>query len=130
MGAVFGELGGGEIDGDFAVREGKTGVGKGKTDTLAGFRDGFIGHTDNIKGGEAVAGGSFDFNKMAVIALGNGGIYFCDHMLPRLTLFDKKLQPLNSENGRFCGFRLCSCDFHNIQKMEWIEASVIVCDLN
>ena len=53
MGAIFGELGRGEINCDFTIWKGEAGVDEGATDTLAGFVDGFGCHADDIKGGEA-----------------------------------------------------------------------------
>ena len=74
MGAVLGEFGGGKIDGDFAIREGETRVGDGRTDALAGFGDGFVGHTDEIKAGETAMHVTFNGDEAAGITVGNGGI--------------------------------------------------------
>ena len=79
MGTVFCELGGSEIDSDFLVGEGKVRIRDGGTDALAGFGDGFIGHTDDVEGGQTLSGVTFYFNDTAVIAIGDSGIYFCDH---------------------------------------------------
>lgn len=74
MGAVLGEFGGGEVNGDFAIGEDETRVGNGRTDALAGFGDGFVGHTDKIKAGEAAVHIALNGDKAAGITVGNGGI--------------------------------------------------------
>ena len=74
MGAVLGEFGGGEVNGDFAIGEGETRVGNGRTDALAGFGDGFVGHTDEIKAGETAMHITFNGDEAAGITVGNGGI--------------------------------------------------------
>ena len=74
MGAVLGEFGGGKIDGNFAIGEGETRVGDGRTDALAGFGDGFVGHADEIKAGEAAMHIALNGDKSTGITVGNGGI--------------------------------------------------------
>lgn len=73
------EFGWGEADSDFFSREIEVGAGDGGADAFAGFSDGFTGHADDIETGKAICGGAFDFDEVAVIAIGDGGIYFCDH---------------------------------------------------
>ena len=79
VGAILGELGGGKADGDFAVGKDEAGVGKGGADTLAGLGDGFVGHADEVKSGEAAVCVALDGDKAAFIAVGNGGKNFCNH---------------------------------------------------
>ena len=74
MSAIFSEFGGGEVDGDFAIGEGETRVGDGRTDAFASFGDGFVGHTDEIKAGEAAVHITFNGDEAAGITVGNGGI--------------------------------------------------------
>ena len=74
MSAVLGEFGGSKVNGDFAIGEGETRVGDGRTDALAGFGDGFVGHTDEIEAGEAAVHITFNGDKAAGVAVGNGGI--------------------------------------------------------
>lgn len=79
MGAVFGEFGGGEIDGEFAIGEGKPRVNQGGTDTLARFVDGFVGHADDIESGEPLITVALNGDEMTGVAIGDGRIYFCNH---------------------------------------------------
>lgn len=74
MGTVLGEFGGGKVNGDFAIREGETRVGDGRTDAFTSFGDGFVGHTDEIKAGETAMHITFNGDEAAGIAVGNGGI--------------------------------------------------------
>lgn len=75
----FLELGRGEIDSDFFGRETKFGASDGGTDALAGLGNGFAGHANDIETRETISGGTLDFDEATVIAIGNGGIYFCNH---------------------------------------------------
>ena len=58
----------------FQIREGETRVGDGRTDALAGFGDGLVGHTDEIKAGETAMHITFNGDEAAGITVGNGGI--------------------------------------------------------
>ncbi len=71
MGTVFGELGGGEVDSNFFVGEGETGIGNGGADALAGLGYGFISHTHDIEGGEALVDVTLDVDEPAVVAVGD-----------------------------------------------------------
>lgn len=99
VGAVFGEFGGGEADGDFAVREGETRVGKGGANTLASLGDGLIGHTNKIEGGETAVHVAFDGDQTTFVAAGNGRIYFCNHVF-NIQYFARKLQRISMLNGK------------------------------
>lgn len=79
VGAVLGEFSGGKADSDFAVGKGEAGIGKGGADTLAGLGDGFVGHADEVKRGEAAVCVALDGDKAAFITAGNGGKNFCNH---------------------------------------------------
>ena len=79
MGTVLGELGGGKTDGNFAVGKDEAGIGESRADTLAGLGDGFVGHTDEVKSGEAAICVALDGDEAAFIAAGNGGKNFCNH---------------------------------------------------
>lgn len=73
------ELGRGETDGDFFGGETEVGADNSGADALAGFSDGFAGHADDIKTGETVCGSALNLDEVAVVAVRDGGIYFCDH---------------------------------------------------
>ena len=79
MGAVFVELGGGEVDGDFFGGEVEEGIGDGAADALFGLFDGFVGHTYDIEVGEAFVGVAFDFYNVAVVSCGDSGDNFANH---------------------------------------------------
>ncbi len=89
MSTVFSEFSGGEVDSDLFIREGEVGIDNSGTDAFAGFRDGFVGHTDDIKTGETFGGVTFDFNNVAVVAIGNSGVYFCNHVATVTANFEK-----------------------------------------
>lgn len=65
VGSVFVELGGGEVDGEFAVGKREAGVGDGATDALASFVDGFVGHTNDREVGQATVAIAFDGDELA-----------------------------------------------------------------
>ena len=79
MGTVLGELGGGKTDGNLAVGKDEAGIGESRADTLAGLGDGFVGHADKVKSGEAAICVALDGNEAAFIAVGDGGKNFCNH---------------------------------------------------
>ncbi len=81
MGPVFEEVGGSEVDGELFGGEDEVGVRDGGADTLSGFGDGFISHADDIEGWQPVINTAFDFDDFALVAIGDGGIYFRDHVL-------------------------------------------------
>ena len=64
------EFGGGEVDGDFFVGKSEEGVVEGGADAIFGLFDGFVGHADDIEGREATVGVTFDFDEVALVALG------------------------------------------------------------
>ena len=78
MGTIFGEFGGSEVDGNFAVGEGEAGVSDGGTDTLTSLSDGFIRHADEIEAGEAAVHVALNGDEAAGVTVGNGGINFGD----------------------------------------------------
>ena len=52
---------------------------KGATHAFTGFRNGFIGHADDIEGGKAAARIAFNCDQAPIIAVGNSGVNFCNH---------------------------------------------------
>ena len=73
------KFGWGEVDGDLFGGEAEVGAGDGGTDAFAGLGNGFAGHADDVETGKTICCGAFDFDEVAVVAVGDGGIYFCDH---------------------------------------------------
>ncbi len=81
MRAVFHEVGWSEINGDFSVGEGKTGICEGAFDAVAGFGNDFISHAYDIKSREAFVHVAFDFYYAPFVAIGDSGKGFCYHVL-------------------------------------------------
>ena len=70
------EVGGGEVNGNFAIWKGEIGVHKAASDTISRFGDGLTAHADNIKGRKAAIGIAFYFNEVAGKSGGYNGINF------------------------------------------------------
>ena len=79
-GAVFGEVGGSEVDGDLFIGEGKTRIYEGTFDALASLGNGFIGHANDIKSGKAFVHVALNLNGAAFEAMRQSGINLCYHM--------------------------------------------------
>lgn len=79
VGAVFEELGGSEVDGDFGVGELKARIDNGATDALAALVDGFVGHADDAEVRQAAVGVAFDGDDLAVVAGGDSGEDLAGH---------------------------------------------------
>lgn len=81
MSAGFLEVGRGEIDGDFFGGEGKIGIDNGAADAVFGFVDGFVGHANDVEGGETTVSIAFDSDDFGGVAVGDGGENMCNHGL-------------------------------------------------
>lgn len=73
------ELGWSETDSDFFSGEIEVGTSNRGADALTGFSDGLTGHADDVETGKTICCSAFDFDEVAVVAVGDGGIYFCNH---------------------------------------------------
>lgn len=73
------EFGRSETDGDFFGGEIEVGTSNRGADALTGLGNGFAGHADDVETGKTICCSAFDFDEVAVVAVGDGGIYFCDH---------------------------------------------------
>lgn len=79
VGAIFGKFGGSKVNRNFFGGKAKIGVDESGADAFARFGDSFVGHADDTKTGETPIGVPFDGNEAPRVALGDGGINFCDH---------------------------------------------------
>lgn len=73
------EFGRSETDGDFFGGEIEIRAGDRGADALTGLSNGFTSHADDVETGKTICCSAFDFDEVAVVAVGDGGIYFCNH---------------------------------------------------
>ena len=68
-----------EVDDDLISREEKAAIYKGGTDTFAALKDGFIGHADNAKTGEATVRIALNGDNFVFKAIRYGAVGFTGH---------------------------------------------------
>ena len=101
VGAIFGEVGRGKVDSDAFVGEGEARGGESAFNAFAGFGDGFIGHADDIEGGEAFVHVALDFYDTAFVSVEDGRVNFGYH---RLMIEEKKKNRKRGSTGKRVAF--------------------------